>query len=764
MVKTLSLFVCSVAAAMCAAAQKCAPFAPGEVSLGEDGPFAAAARTNSEYLLKELDPARLVAEFRRQAGLPRKADRYGGWEANQGAGHAAGHCLSALSLLYARTKDHEAKRRVDYIVEELWECQLANKDGYCLPVPKDKVWDRVKAGDFSAGEFDVCRWWRPLYTLDKVMRGLRDAHRAAGNAKALEVERRLADWLLGVVAKLDDAQMQKLLVSEWGELNGTLADLYADTKEKRYLDAAKSKFFDKRAFEPLSRGEDRLDGASARAMSEKAAGLARVGLVDGNAGTVKAARTFWDAVAGNRAFPTGAFGNRERFFPQKDAERNLGNECGEMCAVCAMLRTSASLFCEDPTSDKMDYVERALVNCVLSGVGRKGGEFLFYQSLKPVAEKAFSHGHHVWTCCVGEGVEAPERFAESAYFRSGSSIWVNLFIDSSVAWRSKGVVLTQRTKFPESDKTTISIACKEPVKFKMLIRKPAWCSAPALNVCGAPKSSSPDADGYIVVDRTWSDGDTVVMDFPMKSRCETYADGKFAAFAKGPQILAGITEPEFGKEDFAKSRWGDNPHTAPGGTDEPARAVLASGGTPRPPVGMNFMPLWKVYEEHYTVLFPVCAAAEFQKRENARRDAEKALAARKASVVDQVVIGWWPDEEAHRWNGAHDTVGENRGRKFRHAPGESGRFMYELEVDPKAKQYVEATFWGDDNGRTFELCVDWKVIATISLERKHPGQFFTERFEIPRELTAGKERVMVCFRGKKGKTWTGAVFSLAIVK
>lgn len=764
MMKCFSAVLCAVAVLNGFAARKCVPFEHGAVSSGGEGPFADAAKVNRAYLLGELDPARLVAEFRRAAGLPRKADRYGGWESNQGAGHAAGHCLSALSLLYARTKDREAKRRVDYIVEELWECQLANRDGYCLPVPKDKVWDRVKAGDFTAGEFDVCRWWRPLYTLDKVMCGLRDAHRAAGSAKALEVERKLADWLLGVVGKLDDAQMQRLLVSEWGGLNGTLADLYADTKEKRYLEAAKSRFFDRRSFEPLVRGEDRLDGASARAMSEKVAGLANVGVIDGNADALKAARTYWDAVAGRRAYPTGAFGSGECFFPQRDAERSLGKECGELCAACAMMRTAATLFADDPDSDKMDYVERALVNCVLSGIGRRQGEFLFYQSLMPVAEKSYTHGHHAWTCCVGAGVEAPERFAEFAYFHNASDVWVNLFVDSSVTWRAKDVTLTQKTRFPEEDRSRITVSCRGSAKFRMRIRKPFWCAAPALKVCGAPKSAACGPDGYMVIDRVWSDGDTVEISFPMKGRAEMYADGKFVAYAKGPQILAGLTEPEFGKEDFAKNRWWDDPHRAPGGTGEPARAVLASSGTPKPPDGMRFMPLWKVYEEHYTVLFPVCQPAEFQKRENARRAAEMELAARKASVVDQVVIGWWPDEEAHRWNGAHDTVGESRGRKFRHAPGESGRFMYELAVDPKARQYVEATFWGDDNGRTFELCVDWKVIATITLNRSHPGQFFTERFEIPRELTAGKERVMVCFRGKKGTTWTGAVFSLAIVK
>ncbi len=745
------------------AATGCRLFPAGDVRLGESGPFAAAERVNRRYLLDELEPARFLAEFRKVAGLPEKAAKYGGWESRQMAGHSAGRYLSALSRLYAQTRWHEAKKRVDYMVEELWECQLKNGGGYVMTVPREAVWDKVKSGDFTTGEFDVCRWWRPLYTLEKVMSGLRDAYRYAGSSRALDVEKGLADWFIGVAGGLDENKREKLLVSEWGSLNGVFADLAVDTKDRRYLDAARKLFREKRFFEPLARGEDRLDGASARAAAEKMAGFAAVCATDGDKDALKAAHTFWDAVE-RRRYPTGAFGDSERFYPVGDSARHLGKESGETCAACAMMRFAAGMFAIEPDAKYMDYVERALVNCVLASPRRKEGEYTYYQSLMPVAEKAYSHGHHVWTCCVAAGMEAPERYVEAAYGYDSSSLWVNLFIDSSVTWRKKGVVVRQRTNFPEDGKVVLEISCRKPVRLTMKIRRPGWCPKLQVKLNGMAKESFAGADGYIAIDRMWNEGDKVEFELPMKTRVEKFADGKFATYMKGPVVLAGLTEPEFGKEDFAKSRWGDDPHRAPGGTGEPARAVESSAGPPRPPAGMKFMPLWKVYEEHYTVCFPVCDPGEYRRREDERKLADRALAARKASVVDQVVIGWWPDEEAHRWNGAHDTVGENRGRKFRHAPGESGRFMYEMSVDPRAKQYVEATFWGDDNGRTFELCVDWKVIATITLERKHPGKFFTERFAIPKELTAGKERVMVCFRGKKGTTWTGAVFSLAIVK
>jgi len=69
-----------------------------------DGPFRRAMETDKAYLLR-LEPDRLLAGFRREAGLPKQADPYGGWETipNEGryslAGQALGHYLSALSLM-----------------------------------------------------------------------------------------------------------------------------------------------------------------------------------------------------------------------------------------------------------------------------------------------------------------------------------------------------------------------------------------------------------------------------------------------------------------------------------------------------------------------------------------------------------------------------------------------------------------------------------------------------------------------------------------
>src|SRR3984893_2093962 len=95
------------------------------------GPLKHAQDLDAEYLLK-LEPDRMMAYYRKRAGLEPKADGYGGWDGDGRnlTGHIAGHYLSAVSLMYAATGDPRFKERADYIVGELKQVQDKYGDGY----------------------------------------------------------------------------------------------------------------------------------------------------------------------------------------------------------------------------------------------------------------------------------------------------------------------------------------------------------------------------------------------------------------------------------------------------------------------------------------------------------------------------------------------------------------------------------------------------------------------------------------------------------
>ncbi len=125
-------------------AVKTSPFRLDQVELLES-PFSRAMENNREYIM-QMDPDRLLAPFLREAGLSPRAEPYGNWESSGLDGHVGGHYLTALSLLYAATGDNEALDRLEYMLDELENCQQQYPDGYIGGIPGGyQMWQEIAA-------------------------------------------------------------------------------------------------------------------------------------------------------------------------------------------------------------------------------------------------------------------------------------------------------------------------------------------------------------------------------------------------------------------------------------------------------------------------------------------------------------------------------------------------------------------------------------------------------------------------------------------
>ena len=60
--------------------------------------------------------------------------------------------------------------------------------------------------------------------------------------------------------------------------------------------------------------------------------------------------------------------------------------------------------------------------------------------------------------------------------RSRDSLYVNLFIASTLNWKEKGITLRQITSFPEAGKTRLEIKAGSPQSFTLNIRHPGWAA------------------------------------------------------------------------------------------------------------------------------------------------------------------------------------------------------------------------------------------------------------------------------------------------
>ena len=202
------------------------PFALQEVRF-LDGPFRRAMELDRRYLLS-FDVDKLLHDFRVNAGIPSAAKPLGGWEDPkcEVRGHFVGHYLSACALMYAGAGDEELKEKGDAVVKGLAECQEKLGTGYLSAFPEEFI-DRVEA----------CKpVWSPYYTLHKILAGLLDMYVYCDNRQALQAARKFADWTIARNARLTDEKMQNMLGTEHGGMNEALANLYALTGERKYLE------------------------------------------------------------------------------------------------------------------------------------------------------------------------------------------------------------------------------------------------------------------------------------------------------------------------------------------------------------------------------------------------------------------------------------------------------------------------------------------------------------------------------------------------
>src|SRR6478609_856154 len=129
-------------------------FSLSEITLS-DGPFKHARDLNLNVIL-QYDVDRLLAPYQKQAGLTPKGLSYSNWDGLDG--HVGGHYLSALAMNYAATKNVECKKRMEYMLGVLSDCQEAHTKnhaawgvGYVGGVPHSKeIWSTLKTGEFKA--------------------------------------------------------------------------------------------------------------------------------------------------------------------------------------------------------------------------------------------------------------------------------------------------------------------------------------------------------------------------------------------------------------------------------------------------------------------------------------------------------------------------------------------------------------------------------------------------------------------------------------
>ena len=512
-------------------------FALDEVHL-ESGPYREAMERNSAYLLT-LDPNRFLHFFHVTAGLPPKADTYGGWETK--VGRMLGHYLSACSMCFRATGVPDFQRQQDYVVAELATCQQANGSGYVGGVPEaNRIFHEIAAGQIYIDRGGLNGVHAPWYMLHKMCAGLRDAYAYGGNQQALTVLTGFSDWTWALTEHLSDTDMQKMLEAEHGGMNEVFADLYAITRNQQYLSLSR-RFNHHAVLDPLTRGVDDLDGLHANTQIPTVIGLYTQYEVTGDREAKQGGEFFWETVTQNRSYVIGGDSDKEHFYKIGQMGQNLSPATAETCNSYNMVKLTDRLFADNPREELAAYQERVLWNDILASQDKSSPGMTYYMSLAPGHFKTFSTPYDSFWCCVGTGMENHAKYGESLYFSSPHELWINQFVASTVKWKELGIQLVQTTAFPLEPRSEWKVQCERPVDAVIYLRHPKWAGDGFAVTINGKRIAGSSPGSYLKLKRKWMNEDVIVASLPMQLAVEPMRDDpKWNAILYGPIVLVGL--------------------------------------------------------------------------------------------------------------------------------------------------------------------------------------------------------------------------------
>lgn len=793
MKKQLMIALLSIAPALGVVAQD--KLYKDEFPLGDitllDGPLKHARDLNVQVLLK-YDCDRMLAPYRKEAGLQPRKPSYPNWDGLDG--HVGGHYLSALAI-NAATGNEECRKRMEYMISELQLVLDANNQrpeawchNYIGGVPNSaKMWTAFSKGDFGP----YFGTWAPFYNIHKMYAGLRDAWLYCGNEQAKNLFLKFCDWAVDITRDLNDEQMEKMLGNEHGGMNEVLADAYAITGEQKYLDCAR-RFSHRMLLVPLENGKDCLDNMHANTQIPKVIGYQRIAELAHDVQYHNASEYFWEIVTRQRSLALGGNSRREHFPTKENCIDYINDIDGpESCNTYNMLKLTEDLNRVKPNGMYGDFYETAMFNHILSAQHPQHGGYVYFTSARPRHYRNYSAPNEAMWCCVGTGMEDHGKYGQFVWTHDkgvkaeDDALYVNLFVASELNWKDRKMVIRQQTAFPYAETSVVEVA-KGKGTFILKVRKPSWCENFTVKGVGFDADSY-EENGFVCMKRKWKKGDQVKISMPMHAYIKPMINvPQYVAIMYGPILLGMKTGTEDMRSLIADdSRFGqyaggkklaldEAPILLPKHLDDIAKNLKPVPGKPlhfklaihmENTIDGELQPFFEIHDSRYMMYWLALGENDYKAYMQKLADEEKARQALEARTVDKVNPGEQQPETDHRMETDDSNKGNTEGIFFRDAK-DGHYFSYLMQTKGETNLSLQLKFWGQDEWRTseFDIYVNDKLLCSVNnSHRWRTTQFKTVDYAIPSEFVKGKKEIRVKFVAHKGKQ-VGQIYGVRLVK
>ncbi len=382
-----------------------------------------------------------------------------------------------------------------------------------------------------------------LYCIGHLIQAAVAHHRSTGSTGLLDVAVAAADR---IVDDFEDGRRDDSDGHE--EIEMALVELYRETGGRRYLDLARQ-FIDDRGHARLV-GASHPDGAyfqdlvPVREQAEVVGHAVRAvyllsGMVDvyletGDASLLDASIAQWEDMTYRKMYLNGALGSRfigEAFGDPYELPPDL--VYGETCATIGNIMVSWRLLLATGQSRFADVIERSLYNLFAASTSVDRDAFFYNNPAQRRTAQPAAGNHSAradapgtrppWfecACCPPNIIRTISSLQAYLATTDDAGVQLHQFIPSELTTRVHGgaVRLEVTTRYPLDGDVEVRVLTTPAEPWTLSLRIPDWAAGASVVVDGAEQSAEPDDLGYLRIDRTWAEGDTVLLRLPMSPR------------------------------------------------------------------------------------------------------------------------------------------------------------------------------------------------------------------------------------------------------
>lgn len=404
--------------------------------------------------------------------------------------------------------------------------------------------------------------WAPYYSVHKQLAGLIDIATYFDDKdicdKALLIAKDMGLWVWNrmhyrTYVKQDGTQDERrakpgnryemwdmYIAGEVGGMSESLArlsEMVSNPDEKAKLLEAANCFDAPKFYDPLSKNIDDIRTRHANQHIPMIIGALRSYKSNLKPYYYNLAENFWRLVQGRYMYAMGGVGNGEMFrqpYTQilsmatnglQEGESEAYPDINETCCAYNLVKLSKDLNCYNPDNAQyLDYIERTLYNQIIGSLNPDQYQTCYQYAVGLNATKPFGNETPQSTCCGGTGSENHTKYQQSAYFANDNTLWVGLYMPTTLHWKEKGVTIKQDCLWP-AQHSAIKITEGEG-DFTLKLRVPYWATQGfSIKVNGKEVAKSYQPSTYVELEQKhWKVGDVVEIDMPFSKHIEYGAD------------------------------------------------------------------------------------------------------------------------------------------------------------------------------------------------------------------------------------------------